>query len=169
MSCCKMLYPQRYLNSHAGKFPYGGHIRYTFTETTAHKAGKLNSVEVMTGTEKHPVWTPLDDNKTYNVAINNYNATGNDGWTPLYTSQKEHSGRVDLVYVNGKLTGYKVKNIAKNGDKYKVNYVGGKAPNCKAENVRCNTDAQSVIDYIANNRQTVTPLSYEVVTFNRAK
>ncbi|HIF9314042.1 TPA: bifunctional metallophosphatase/5'-nucleotidase [Photobacterium damselae] len=155
--------------SHAGKFPYGGHIRYTFTETSAHKAGKLNSVEVMTGTEKHPVWTPLDDNKTYNVAINNYNATGNDGWTPLYTSQKDHSGRVDLVYVNGKLTGYKVKNIAKNGDKYKVNYVGGKAPNCKAENVRCNTDAQSVIDYIANDRQTVTPLSYEVVTFNRTK
>ncbi|WP_434361250.1 bifunctional metallophosphatase/5'-nucleotidase [Parasalinivibrio latis] len=154
--------------SHAGKFPYGGHIRYTYTETTPFKAGKLESVEVMTGTEQHPVWTPLDDNKTYNVAINNYNATGNDGWTPLYTAQKDKSGRVDVVYVDGKLTGFKVKNISKSGDKYKVNYVGS-APNCKADNTRCNTDAQGVIDYIDHARPVVTPLSYQVVTFNRAK
>ncbi|MGF1868740.1 bifunctional metallophosphatase/5'-nucleotidase [Photobacterium indicum] len=154
--------------SHAGKFPYGGHIRYSFTETKAQEAGKLDTVEIMTGTEANPVWTKIDNNKVYNIALNNYNATGNDGWTPLYEAQKNSSGRVDLAYVDGKLTGFDVKNIAKVGNKYKVNYQGA-APNCKAENTVCNTDAQAMIDYIAAERQTVTPLSYEVVTFNRAQ
>nr|WP_305462438.1 5'-nucleotidase C-terminal domain-containing protein [Photobacterium leiognathi] len=123
----------------------------------------------MTGTERHPVWTPIQDNKTYNVAINNYNATGNDNWTPLYRAQKDHSGRVDVVYVDGKLTGFEVKNIDKVGDKYKVNYQGGKAPNCKAVNTRCNTDEQAVIDYIDQSRQHLVPLGYEVVTLNRTQ
>ncbi|PSV45932.1 MULTISPECIES: bifunctional UDP-sugar hydrolase/5'-nucleotidase [unclassified Photobacterium] len=154
--------------AHAGKFPYGGHIRYSFTETAANKAGKLNNVEVMTGTEKNPIWTPIQDNKTYNVAVNNYNATGNDGWTPVYQAQKDHSGRVDLAYVDGKLTGFKVKNIEKVGDKYQVNYQGA-APNCKAANMRCNTDAQAVIDYIQQSRPNLVPLSYEVVTLDRVQ
>jgi 5'-nucleotidase len=154
--------------SHAGKFPYGGHIRYSFTETKAQEAGKLDAVEIMTGTEANPVWTKIENNKVYNIALNNYNATGNDGWTPLYEAQKNNSGRVDLAYVDGKLTGFDVKNIAKVGNKYKVNYQGA-APNCKAANTVCNTDAQAMIDYIAAERQTVTPLNYEVVTFNRAQ
>lgn len=154
--------------SHAGKFPYGGHIRYSFTETKAQEAGKLDAVEIMTGTEANPVWTKIENSKVYNIALNNYNATGNDGWTPLYEAQKNSSGRVDLAYVDGKLTGFDVKNIAKVGNKYKVNYQGS-APNCKAANTVCNTDAQAMIDYIAAERQTVTPLSYEVVTFNRAQ
>jgi len=61
-----------------------------------------------------------------------------------------------------------VKNIAKVGKKYKVNYQG-EAPNCKAANTVCNTDAQAVIEYIDSERNTLTPLSYEVVTFNRAQ
>ena len=152
--------------SHAGKFPYGGHIRYNFTETVPHKAGKLSNVEVMTGTEQYPVWTPIQDNKTYNVAINNYNATGNDGWTPLYQAQKNHSGRVDLAYIDGKLTGFKVKNIEKVGDKYQVIYQGA-TPNCKAANTVCNTDAQAFIDYVAQDRNQLVPLAYSVVTLDR--
>uniref|UniRef100_UPI0018F21F48 5'-nucleotidase C-terminal domain-containing protein n=1 Tax=Vibrio harveyi TaxID=669 RepID=UPI0018F21F48 len=99
-----------------------GNIRYQFTETTAHQKGKLDYVEVMTGSPENPSWTAIDNNKTYNVAINNYNATGNDGWTPLFTSQQKASGRVDLVYVDGKLTGFKVKNIEEVNGKYKVHY-----------------------------------------------
>ncbi|QUM90968.1 bifunctional metallophosphatase/5'-nucleotidase [Moritella sp. 36] len=154
--------------SHAGKFPYGGHIRYSYTETVANKAGKVDFVEVMSGTTDAPSWTAIEDSKTYNVALNNYNATGNDGWTPFYEAQKNSSKRVDLAYVDGKLTGFKVKNIAKFGKKYKVNYQG-EAPNCKAANTVCNTDAQAVIDYISSERNTLTPLNYEVVTFNRAQ
>lgn len=154
--------------SHAGKFPYGGHIRYSYTETVANTAGKVDFVEVMTGTEDAPLWTAVEDNKTYNVALSNYNATGNDGWTPLYEAQKNSSERVDLAFVDGKLTGFKVKNIAKVGKKYQVNYQGD-APNCKADNTVCNTDAQAVMNYIDSERNTLTPLRYEVVTFNRAQ
>ncbi|MCG7499589.1 bifunctional metallophosphatase/5'-nucleotidase [Vibrio sp. Of7-15] len=154
--------------SHAGKFPYGGHLRYSFTETTLHEVGQLDSIEVMTGSEEDPIWTPLEDDRTYNVVINNYNATGNDGWTPLFKAQQTQSDRVDLMYVDGKLTGFKVKNIAEIDGKYQVNYHSS-LPSCKDDNVRCNTDAQSVIDYIANEKATLTPLSYEVVTFNRAQ
>ncbi|MGF1689171.1 5'-nucleotidase C-terminal domain-containing protein [Photobacterium japonica] len=153
--------------AHAGKFPYGGHIRYQFTETTAHKTGKLDFVEIMTGTTEKPVWTPIDTNKTYNVAINNYNATGNDGWTPLFNAQKKDSGRVDLAYVDNKLTAFPVKHIESVNGKYKVRYEGS-APNCKADNTRCNTDAQAVIDYMADNTPVLKPLPYDVVTFNRA-
>ncbi|PSU34794.1 bifunctional metallophosphatase/5'-nucleotidase [Photobacterium lutimaris] len=153
--------------AHAGKFPYGGHIRYQYTETTPYQSGKLDYVEVMTGNADAPVWTPIEDNKTYNVAINNYNATGNDGWTPLFTAQQKSSDRVDLAYVDGKLTGFKVKNIEEVGGRFKVRYEG-EAPNCKADNVRCNTDAQAVIDYIAENMPTLKPLDYNVVTLNRA-
>ncbi|MEZ8092472.1 bifunctional UDP-sugar hydrolase/5'-nucleotidase [Photobacterium swingsii] len=155
------------VGAHAGKFPYGGHIRYQFTETKANQSGKLDFVEVMTGTASNPTWTPLQDNKTYNIAVNNYNATGNDGWTPLFKAQQKNSGRVDLAYVDGKLTGFKVKNIDEVNGKYKVRYEG-KAPNCKAANTRCNTDAQAMIDYIANEMPVITPQSYEVVTFKRA-
>lgn len=154
--------------SHAGKFPYGGHIRYQYTETVANQSGKLDYVEVMTGTAENPVWTALEDSKTYNIALNNYNATGNDGWTPLFKAQQNSSDRVDLAYVDGKLTGFKVKNIEEVGGKYKVRYET-QTPNCKAENTRCNTDAQAVIDYIANEQPTLAPLDYQVVTFERAK
>lgn len=120
----------------------------------------------MTGTEKHPVWTPLQDNKIYNVVINNYNATGNDGWTPIFNAQKEHSNRIDLIDVDGKLVGYKVKNIKQVDDKYQVIYQGA-APNCKAANTVCNTDAQAFIDYAAQARHQLVPLAYSVVTLDR--
>ncbi|MGF1836866.1 hypothetical protein [Photobacterium sanguinicancri] len=61
-----------------------------------------------------------------------------------------------------------MKNIEEVNGKYKVRYEG-KAPNCKAANTRCNTDAQAMIDYIANEMPVITPQSYEVVTFKRAK
>ncbi|MGF1704038.1 5'-nucleotidase C-terminal domain-containing protein [Photobacterium makurazakiensis] len=153
--------------SHAGKFPYGGYIRFQYTETTPNQAGKLDYVEVMTGTAENPIWTPLQDNKTYNVAVNNYNATGNDGWTPLFTAQQKSTGRVDLAYVDGQLTAFNVKNIEEQNGRFLVNYEG-QAPNCKADNTRCNTDAQAVIDYIAQEMPVIKPLSYEVVTFERA-
>ncbi|UJF16933.1 bifunctional metallophosphatase/5'-nucleotidase [Vibrio sp. SS-MA-C1-2] len=152
--------------AHAGKFVYGGHIRYSFTETTAHKAGKLDYVEVMTGTEANPVWTSLKDDQNYNIALNNYNATGNDGWSALYQAQKVKSNRVDLAYVDGKLTGFKVKNINSVDGKYKVNYLGAK-PNCKADNTECNTDALAMIEYVEHSRPVLTELSYDVVTLNR--
>ncbi|NAW70552.1 bifunctional metallophosphatase/5'-nucleotidase, partial [Vibrio sp. V28_P6S34P95] len=126
-------------SAHAGKFPYGGNLRYVFDETVAHQKGQLSQIEVNTGSLEQPVWTPLQDDQTYNVAMNSYNATGNDGWTPLFDAQKTETGRVDLAYVNGKLAAFPVSHIEEVDGRYQVRYQS-QPLNCKAEHVLCNTD-----------------------------
>ncbi|NAX37992.1 bifunctional metallophosphatase/5'-nucleotidase, partial [Vibrio sp. V27_P1S3P104] len=135
-------------SAHAGKFPYGGNLRYVFDETVAHQKGQLSQIEVNTGSLEQPVWTPLQDDQTYNVAMNSYNATGNDGWTPLFDAQKTETGRVDLAYVNGKLAAFPVSHIEEVDGRYQVRYQS-QPLNCKAEHVLCNTDARAVVKYIA--------------------
>ncbi|HGS4461326.1 TPA: bifunctional UDP-sugar hydrolase/5'-nucleotidase [Vibrio metschnikovii] len=152
--------------AHAGKFPYGGNLRYVFDETVQHQAGTLSLIEVNTGTLNEPIWIPLEDNKVYNVAMNSYNATGNDGWTPLFEAQKEQSGRVDFAYVDGNLTAFPVSHIEEVGGRYQVHYQGHEL-NCKADNVVCNTDARAVVKYIAEQQPVLEALDYPVVTLNR--
>lgn len=155
-------------SAHAGKFPYGGNLRYVFDETVAHQKGQLSQIEVNTGSLEQPVWTPLQDDQTYNVAMNSYNATGNDGWTPLFDAQKTETGRVDLAYVNGKLTAFPVSHIEEVDGRYQVRYQS-QPLNCKAEHVLCNTDARAVVKYIAEQQPILQALDYPVVTLNRIK
>ncbi|WP_217519570.1 bifunctional metallophosphatase/5'-nucleotidase [Vibrio metschnikovii] len=152
--------------AHAGKFPYGGNLRYVFDETVQHQAGTLSLIEVNTGTLNEPIWSPLEDNKIYNVAMNSYNATGNDGWTPLFEAQKDQSGRVDFAYVDGNLTAFPVSHIEEAAGRYQVHYQGHEL-NCKADNVVCNTDARAVVKYIAEQQPVLEALDYPVVTLNR--
>ena len=152
--------------AHAGKFPYGGNLRYVFDETVQYEAGTLSLIEVNTGTLDAPVWTALEDDKIYNVAMNSYNATGNDGWTPLFEAQNEQSGRVDLAYVDGQLAAFPVSHIEEVAGRYRVHYQGHEL-NCKADNVVCNTDARAVVKYIAEQQPVLEALTYPVVTLNR--
>lgn len=161
--------------AHAGKFPYGGNLRYTFDETISGVEGKLSSIEINTGTPSSPKWTAVQDKETYNVAMDAYHATGNDGWGIVFDSQTEKSGRVDLAYVDGNLTAFPVTKLELKEKMKKGKMVmrksvvyQGQALNCKAENVKCNTDAQSVVETLTP-LKSLTPLSYETVTFNRAK
>lgn len=152
--------------AHAGKFPYGGNLRYVFNETVAQQAGELSLIELNKGTLDNPDWIALEDDKLYNVAMNSYNATGNDGWTPLYDAQKKNTNRIDLAYVEGKLTAFPVSHIEQVEGRYQVHYQS-QALNCKADNVVCNTDAQAVIKYIAEQQPILEALPYSVVTLNR--
>lgn len=155
--------------SHAGKFPYGGNLRYTFTEDNAGIDGTLTSIEVNEGSLDAPDWAPLQDDTTYNVAMNNYNATGNDGWTPLFEAQRTSSGRIDLAYVNGQLTAFAVERIEEDDNgKYKVIYKD-QSIDCDDSSFSCNTDAQAVINYIKANHPTLEPISYETVTLERVE
>lgn len=157
--------------AHAGKFPYGGNLRYTFTETVAGISGTLDSIDINIGTLEAPNWASLENDTTYNVSMNSYNASGNDGWTALYDAQTSDSGRVDLAFVDGKLTAFPVSHLEKDvNDKTIVKYEGEDL-DCKDEtkDIVCNTDAQAVIDYIAAKQQTLTPISYETVTLNRVE
>ncbi|MGC9423273.1 bifunctional metallophosphatase/5'-nucleotidase [Vibrio sp.] len=155
-------------SAHAGKFPYGGNLRYVFDETVAHQKGQLSQIEVNTGSLEQPVWTPLQDDQTYNVAMNSYNATGNDGWTPLFEAQKTQTSRVDLAYVDGVLTAFPVSRIEEVEGRYQVRYQS-QPLNCKAEHVLCNTDARAVVKYIAEQQPILQALDYPVVTLNRVE
>ncbi|WP_229359846.1 bifunctional metallophosphatase/5'-nucleotidase [Ferrimonas aestuarii] len=154
--------------AHAGKFPYVGGMRYTFTESVKGVSGSITQLQVNTGTEAAPVWADIVDGQDYVVVINGYNVNGRDGWTAMGDAQVGSTDRVDVVIENGEYVGYPVdsltKNVADDGAiSFTVNYKDGNAPDCKADGVRCNTDAQSFIDY-SDAKGILAPLPFETVT-----
>lgn len=153
--------------AHAGKFPYPGNLRYSFAETTPGEAGEITSIEINRGSLQKPEWEALEDNVLYNVAMNSYNATGNDGWDAVFEAQQEHSDRVDLAYVNGDLTAFAVERLSISNDgSLRVHYEDREL-NCDAEAVQCNTDARAVVDTIATDYPRLTLLPYPLVTLHR--
>lgn len=153
--------------AHAGKFPYGGNFRYTFVETAAGQDGEVTQAEVNRGTWFTPDWQPLDQAATYQVVMNSYNATGNDGWTTLYQAQSEISGRIDLAYVHGELQVFPVQRITRTDGRLQVQYAED-VLSCSAEFVSCNTDALAVIEFIRDvyvpALGAVMPVKYPMVT-----
>src|SRR5690606_17802807 len=59
----------------AGRFPQVGGIKYTW-DSSKPAGERVVSVEVMEGGE----WVPLDPDKVYTVATNNYVRNGGDGY-----------------------------------------------------------------------------------------
>lgn len=156
--------------AHAGKFPYGGNMRYRFDETQPGVTGEIVSVEINRGSLMQPEWHLVEAEATYNVAMNSYNATGNDGWDVLYEAQKERSDRVDLAYVDGELTAFAVDRIERTSDgRLQVIYETD-ALHCDIARVACNTDAMAVVEFFRDIyvplRGAVLPLPYGVVEWN---
>lgn len=60
----------------AGRFPQVAGLKYSFDKSAAANAGRVKSVEVMQGGE----WTPINPDKDYLVATNNYVRQGGDGY-----------------------------------------------------------------------------------------
>ncbi|HHQ4598250.1 TPA: 5'-nucleotidase C-terminal domain-containing protein, partial [Aeromonas veronii] len=153
-------------SAHAGKFPYGGHLRYTFQETDAGKAGTLTQLQRKTANGE---WQDLVDSQRYRVVMNAYSANGNDGWQALANAQRQKSERVDIASVNGKLTAFPVLKVAQNGELLSAVYAPDQALDCKASGVDCGTDAASFVEYVRDARPTLTALDEETVTLLRAK
>lgn len=150
--------------SHAGKFPYASHLRYTFQETEAGKAGKLTQLEWL---NHNGQWQALEDDVRYRVAMNAYCANGNDGWDAVYRAQQQPGAeRVDLALVNGTLTAFPVTALQREGDKAIASYQG-QALDCKADGVGCGTDAAAFTDYVRSARSQLTALPDETVTLLR--
>ncbi len=153
-------------SAHAGKFPYGGHLRYTFQETDAGKAGTLTQLQRKTASGE---WQDLVDSQHYRVVMNAYSANGNDGWQALANAQRHQSERVDIASVNGKLTAFPVLKVAQNGELLSAVYAPGQPLDCKASGVDCGTDAASFVEYVRDARPTLTALDEETVTLLRIK
>ncbi|RUU97387.1 LysM peptidoglycan-binding domain-containing protein [Mesorhizobium sp. M6A.T.Cr.TU.017.01.1.1] len=60
----------------AGRFPQVAGLKYSFDKSAAPNAGRVKSVEVMEG----GAWTPINPDKDYLVATNNYVRQGGDGY-----------------------------------------------------------------------------------------
>ncbi|MFM5338878.1 bifunctional UDP-sugar hydrolase/5'-nucleotidase [Aeromonas enteropelogenes] len=153
-------------SAHAGKFPYGGHLRYTFQETEAGKAGTLTQLQYQRADGQ---WQDLMDGQRYRVVMNAYSANGNDGWQALADAQRQQSERVDIASVNGKLAAFPVLKVEQSGERLNAIYADGKALDCKAKGVDCGTDAASFVQYVREARPNLTALDEEMVTLLRAK
>lgn len=153
--------------AHAGKFPYGGNLRYRFVETELNVAGDVQRVEVNRGSILRPEWHELEEDAVYNVAMNSYNATGNDGWNTMYEAQKEGSGRVDLAYVHGELTAFHVERIERSSDNRLRVIYADEALQCDVEGLACNSDAVAVVEFLRDTyvplQGAILPLPYAVV------
>lgn len=156
--------------SHAGKFPYGGNLRYAFAETERHRDGQITKLEVNRGTWLEPDWQPLDLTAQYQVLMNSYSATGNDGWMTVFRSQQERSARLDLAYTEGQLTVYPVARLSQQDNRLVVHYADEELQ-CDLATVQCNTDALAVVEFIRDTympaRGAILPIPYPVVTLKR--
>ncbi|WDF92607.1 bifunctional metallophosphatase/5'-nucleotidase [Aeromonas hydrophila] len=152
-------------SAHAGKFPYGGHLRYTFTETTPDKRGTLTQLQWQ---DADGQWQDLVDATRYRVVMNAYSTNGNDGWQALARAQAQHTERQDLAWQDGKLTAFPVERVEQSGDQLSARYAAGHQLDCKASGMDCGTDAASFVQYVREQRPTLTALAEETVTLVRA-
>ncbi|RAZ91960.1 multifunctional 2',3'-cyclic-nucleotide 2'-phosphodiesterase/5'-nucleotidase/3'-nucleotidase [Mesorhizobium hawassense] len=60
----------------AGRFPQVAGLKYSFDKSVAANAGRVKSVEVM----ENGAWAPINPDKQYLVATNNYVRQGGDGY-----------------------------------------------------------------------------------------
>jgi 5'-nucleotidase len=153
-------------SAHAGKFPYGGHLRYTFTETVPAKRGELTRLQWQSAEGQ---WQDLVDSQRYRVVMNAYSANGNDGWQALARAQRQQAERLDLAWVDGKLTGFPIEKVEQSGDQLNARYAPSQQLDCKASSVNCGTDAASFVQYVREQRPILTALTEETVTLLRAK
>jgi len=68
----------------AGRFPQVSGLRYSYDMSVAPGDGRVQSVEVREGGD----WAPIDPDKTYTVATNNFMRGGGDGYA-LFASNAE--------------------------------------------------------------------------------
>ena len=136
-------------SAHMGKFPYAAGLRYVYNETVAQEAGELVVLEVRRmDDEGNITWEALQDDATYTITTTYYNANGNDDWHALFHAQSEGVERFDLVKVDGELVAHEVEKVVETDGRRSAIYPEGQ-PDCGSDAVVCNTDALSVINYIA--------------------
>ncbi|MGO4838958.1 bifunctional UDP-sugar hydrolase/5'-nucleotidase, partial [Rhizobiaceae sp. 2RAB30] len=69
-----------------GKFPQVGGLKYTFDKSVKPNEGRIKSVEVMEG----GTWKPIEPEKLYLVATNNFVRGGGDGYK-LFASNAQNA------------------------------------------------------------------------------
>ncbi|RUO39901.1 bifunctional metallophosphatase/5'-nucleotidase [Aliidiomarina taiwanensis] len=153
------------LSAHAGKFPYGGNLRYTFEAEG--NTGRITQLEVNRGSLHQPDWQPLQADARYQVVTSGYSAAGNDGWHAMYRAQQHHSDRLDVVLEAGAPSVYPVARVAQTEDGKRVTEYQSASPDCQQETTNCAVDALAVIAFLRDEHTCLQALPYPVVTLNR--
>ncbi|NHI01832.1 bifunctional UDP-sugar hydrolase/5'-nucleotidase [Oceanimonas sp. MB9] len=148
--------------AHAGRFPYVAGLRYEFDETRK-GAGFLSRIEV----QQNGRWVRVQPNASYQVVMNAYSASGNDGWNTLLQAQQVLTDRLDLAWVNGRLTAFPVARLSRGSNGAIETHYINQPLDCGAAGVRCNTDAQAFIDYVREQRPLLRPLADSGVSLKR--
>ncbi|MGO4998365.1 bifunctional metallophosphatase/5'-nucleotidase [Oceanisphaera sp. W20_SRM_FM3] len=149
-------------DANGGNFPYVAGLRYQFNETSRGR-GYVNSIEYV----RNGQWTRIEPNQQYQVALTGYHASGNDGWHTLFDAQQVTTDRIDLAYVNGKLTAFPVARLSKDiQGAIEVQYIN-QPLNCQQAQVSCDTPAYAFSDYVRDQRATLTALPEPGITLNR--
>ncbi|WP_298722315.1 bifunctional metallophosphatase/5'-nucleotidase [uncultured Oceanisphaera sp.] len=149
-------------DAHTGRFPYGAGLRYSFNETSRGR-GYLNRIEYLDNGQ----WQRIEPDARYQLALDGYHASGNEGWNTLFDSQQVFTDRLDLAFVNGKPAVFPVARLSKNGrGAIEVHYFN-RPLDCKKAGVACNTDARALIDYVRARRPVLTALPESGVALNR--
>ncbi|MBV2127493.1 bifunctional metallophosphatase/5'-nucleotidase [Arsukibacterium indicum] len=134
--------------AHAGKFPYGSHIRYVAIENTAGEA-MLEQLQWRKGDS----WQDIEPDQSYSLATTNYLANGNDGWQRLQQVQQQSTDRIDVIIAKQQLTIYPLKRVDAITDSsgqqaFMPHYQHAGGLPCKTAEVDCKVAAAAMIDYL---------------------
>ncbi|RYV01796.1 bifunctional metallophosphatase/5'-nucleotidase [Shewanella sp. OPT22] len=143
--------------AHAGKFPYVAGMRYTFVQSASDKAtGTFSQMQLKQTNEDGTVtWQDINDADSYTVAVGNYNANGNDGWSELAKAEAKENGaatnRQDVYFNVDPDTSVRTPVVnsvtmtttEKDG---KTTYTPVGEPECSGNTI-CDSDAESFINF----------------------
>jgi 5'-nucleotidase len=134
--------------AHAGKFPYGGNVRYVAKKNAT---GGAKLLQLQWWTENH--WQTIEPGQQYTLATTQYLADGNDGWHLLQQIQQHSSDRLDILLQQQLPAVFAVKRVQAQQDSsgrasYSAEYHSVTELPCKAQASDCKVAAQAMIDYV---------------------
>lgn len=134
--------------AHAGKFPYGSHLRYIARENASGEA-VLAQLQWRQGGQ----WQDILPEATYSLATTSYLANGNDGWHKLQQVQQQQTDRIDLIIEQQQLTIYPLNRVEAVTDSsgqraFVPRYKNAEGLPCKVTEVDCKVAAAAMIDYL---------------------
>ncbi|WP_290616857.1 MULTISPECIES: bifunctional metallophosphatase/5'-nucleotidase [unclassified Arsukibacterium] len=134
--------------AHAGKFPYGSHLRYVAQENSAGNA-VLEQLQWLNGER----WQDIEPDTQYSLATTNYLANGNDGWHRLQQVQQHRTDRIDLIIEQQQLAIYPLNRVGVKTDSsgqnaFMPHYQNTAGLPCKIPGNDCKVAALAMINYL---------------------
>lgn len=154
--------------AHAGKFPYGSHLRYEAEENSDQKAVLTQLQRLQSDS-----WRDIKDNEVYNLATTSYLADGNDGWGLLAEIGLTRSQRIDVILQNQHPVVFPLtaleRLVSDSGETtFRAQYAHGDTLPCDASGTDCKVAAHAVIEYLFYYPGVINNIRLPTVTLIRS-